>query len=881
MAVLLLLASQPAMAGLFPAGSTLILLNGVPGDVESESAYREQLQNWLEIAAAENVKRLFLLCDNPESLGFRATPQAKMVKADRQHFLEVSQALAGTTNPLVVIAWGHGGSTGPTAVFHVRGPRLTPADFAKLAQQANAPESRWILIFRGSGAFARELAGPHRQVLSSDLDSPFNSDPIGMGVLLKIARAKPNLEFGQFAEEFGRETTAWYAERNLARTEEPALWVGEGAGRRLADSGKTAESGKAAKASSPGPPTTAEAKDTKTADTNAPQALAEMSPAWKEIKKVEPQKYPEADGVVLKQSVSCVIGSNPALAIDQEEFIQILTPEGKQFGDFDVAYAPPYEEVEFLDCEVLRPDGKLLRLDPESIGEKGEQTPGQYEVGRRRFFSLPGVVPGAVLHVRYRTQWKEFPLPHVSLELPLGHELPALDSTVQVTVPKDSPFHFGFERVVPPDPAIQQTSYGTRYVWRLHDLPAYRTEVLAPPRHRPRLMVSTFADWPAFAQWYERISQLTSEITPEISARAAELTQDAKSDRDKLVALYNYVTGLRYVAVPMGVNSFRPHAAANVLKNQYGDCKDKANLLNALLRASGIQAHLVLVPRFGEAPESVPGLAFNHAISRVDLGKETIWVDSTDDICRFGLLPPGDPGRNVLVIDGHSRALTHLPLPDPKDHRLEISGQLNCSDPAQDPPIDLKAVAFGYPDYELRNMARETKEHRSLPLLGARFRPVAGSFALDKQRATAVSALDKDFSWEAEGAGIGLVSRASRNWVLRSPFWLPKEWDLALGTRHMPLFLNQGYPLTLEESFELALPGKAAGVALPAVCENSQGPLRWRVEWTRISDDKLHARLRAELAKGELSVAETALFQQQLRALLGGLAAEATFSSGR
>jgi len=134
-----------------------------------------------------------------------------------------------------------------------------------------------------------------------------------------------------------------------------------------------------------------------------------------------------------------------------------------------------------------------------------------------------------------------------------------------------------------------------------------------------------------------------------------------------VLALYNYVTRLRYVAVPLGVNSFRPHAAGNVLKNQFGDCKDKANLFNTLLHSLNIEAHLVLVPRFSQAHEAIPGLAFNHAISCVKLGAETLWADTTDDVCRFGLLPPGDPGRKVLVIDGQTSTLTQLPPPAAKE----------------------------------------------------------------------------------------------------------------------------------------------------------------------------------------------------------------------
>ena len=60
------------------------------------------------------------------------------------------------------------------------------------------------------------------------------------------------------------------------------------------------------------------------------------------------------------------------------------------------------------------------------------------------------------------------------------------------------------------------------------------------------------------------------------------------------------------------------------LQNEYGDCKDKANLFNTLLHSVGIEAHLVLVPRFSQAHEDLPGLSFNHAISRVTPG----WRDA-------------------------------------------------------------------------------------------------------------------------------------------------------------------------------------------------------------------------------------------------------------
>jgi hypothetical protein len=302
-------------------------------------------------------------------------------------------------------------------------------------------------------------------------------------------------------------------------------------------------------------------------------------------------------------------------------------------------------------------------------------------------------------------------------------------------------------------------------------------------------------------------------------------------------------------------------------------------LYNALLRAAGIEADLVLVPRFSQAREEIPGLSFNHAISRLVLEGKPVWADTTDDVCRFGMLPPGDPGRKVLVIDGGTNGLTQLPAPDARDHVLKVHGELECSAGLEAVPARLTATARGYPDYELRSAARETRERAAtLPLLSAKLRPAAGSFALDRQSFTSVAALDEDFEWQAEGSFVGLYASAGAGGVLRAPFWLPKEWDVALHRRKAALCLNVGYPLTLEEEYTFAFPDSLKRLALPGVRENNAGPLRWRVEWTKLGDSKIAARLRVELAGGDVTEAETPMLQGQLRTLLAVLAGGASVS---
>ena len=120
----------------------------------------------------------------------------------------------------------------------------------------------------------------------------------------------------------------------------------------------------------------------------------------------------------------------------------------------------------------------------------------------------------------------------------------------------------------------------------------------------------------------------------------------------------------------------------------------------------------------------------------------------------------------------------------------------------------------------------------------------------------------------------------SRGWATASfcarRFGCPNEWDLALHRRRAPLYLNQGYPLTLDEEFEFTLRPGAQPAVLPGVSENSAEPLRWRIEWAKLGNDKVAARMSAELARGELSPAETPVVQKQMRQLLAALASGAS-----
>lgn len=834
-------AAPAAAAASHTAGATVVVLNGLAGDVESERAYEEQTRALLERLArpGSRPRALVVLTDAPARVTLPPGLDARSETISRAAVLGLARTLPADA-PLVVFAWGHGGMQGPTPVFHVRGPRLTPDDLA--AALGTRPARAW-LFFRGSGRFAARLAGPDRSLFSSDDAVASSSDPIGFERLLDAWRAREDDAFEALAARVGTTTARWYEAQGIARTEEPTLRAGTAAARGLADAAIADE-------------------------TPAPAAASD---AWAGVRPVAPADYPGAAAVVLRRHVRTTIADSPAVVQEVDEFVQILTPAGASAADVAVAYHPPYETVRFDDCEVRRPDGSVTRIEPDEVRHDGTPPPDGYARPQQRSFSLPGAVPGAIVRVHRTSEWRTFPLPGVLLEVPVADALPVRELRIEVRGKADAPLHHVFTDGVARAPAEEQTTYAVARSWTLRDLPAVPPDPLVPGDAAARLLLSTFADWDAFAAWYGRIIREADQLTPELRAKSDELSRGARSDREKVERVYRYVTGLRYVAVPLGVNSHRPHAAANVLKNGFGDCKDKANLLNVLLRAQGVPADLVLVPRFAQAYPEAPGAGFNHAISRVTLGGEHLFLDSTDAEARFGLLPPGDPGRRVLVIDGRTSALTELPAPRPEDHRVVVTGTLE-GDAGGGLAGTLTVRPSGYWDYALRAGARAAATTPTLPLWADAWRPAAGAFALGRQAYADPSDLSSPFEWRAEGAWSGTTSALPDGARLqRLPFVLPAEWEAALHARRSGVRLHHGYPLVLEQELTLATPAGARAL-LPDAREEAAGPLRYRLSFAPLGAG-VRATLRVEVESGELTAERAAAFARGLRSLWDALSA--------
>ncbi len=227
-------------------------------------------------------------------------------------------------------------------------------------------------------------------------------------------------------------------------------------------------------------------------------------------------------------------------------------------------------------------------------------------------------------------------------------------------------------------------------------------------RKVPSAAWTTFHNWQEVGDWYRSLAQTQSRPTDAIKARAEDLAKDAKTPEDQVRAIYAYVSGhTRYVGIDFGIGRYQPHSAAEVLANQYGDCKDKDTLLEALLQAKGFSTSPALVGAgIAPVPEVPTPAVFNHVITTVSLPSGLIWLDSTPPAAPYRFLSAVIRDQQALIIPAEGKSeLVKTPANAPYafSARFEAKGVLD-----KDGKLTAKMVATYRDDDEMtvRALAR-------------------------------------------------------------------------------------------------------------------------------------------------------------------------------
>ncbi len=503
-----------------------------------------------------------------------------------------------------------------------------------------------------------------------------------------------------------------------------------------------------------------------------PLYAATSVPDWVKTaaQQTTPQYSETTKAVMLLDETTYTVGPDGKATEHVRRVVKILRPQGRAYG-YPFVWFDKDSKVTSMHVWSIDPAGHEYAMKDNEIREFGEPGEGGqlYSDEKAKVADPPGRDPGGIVAYEYvrsdrpylaETNWRfQDEIPHVTqnftLVLPPGY-----------TYATTWAHH---EKVDGAD--LENHSYR----WDMNNEPAIDLEhiPLSPATESlaarmtvhysgPGMTMPQDGTWQGIGEWYTALSRDRIVATPDIAAKAAELTQGKTDFYDKAEAIGEFVQKqIRYFVIEMGVGGYQPHPAADIFRGRYGDCKDKATLLSAMLSSVGIHSALMMVDtERGVVDPDAPSIMGNHMIGAIEIpagykspklrsvvtaktGKRYLIFDPTWDLTPFGQLENNLQGSYGVLIEGSSSQAIQLPVmsPDLNTVRRSATFQLDANGTLKGTVVEKR---FGDLAEGRRNLFTHEDEKKQQQYMDRVAAQDFASVSLTDLKSQDVDALNKD-----------------------------------------------------------------------------------------------------------------------------------------
>jgi tetratricopeptide (TPR) repeat protein len=399
--------------------------------------------------------------------------------------------------------------------------------------------------------------------------------------------------------------------------------------------------------------------------------------------------YSNEPFVIERVSTTIVFENDETSTQETSARIRIQSQAGvRLWGTLVVPYASAQGTAEMVYARTLKPDGRVVQTPPENVIDMPAKITQQapfYSDLQELHITVKGLEIGDTLeyqcrqHIAKATAPGQFWYAYNFFEKGI-----ALDEQLQISVPRNRYVKYVSPKVQPT--SSEQGSYHV-YTWKTAHLQSEADEknatTLDPGDVHPSVQLTSFRTWDEVGTWFQSLFTPRMAVTPEIQAKADEVSRGAKTDAEKIQAIYNFVsTRFRYVGIALGIGRYQPHAASDVLTNDYGDCKDKHALFAALLAAEHIKAYPALINSTLKTEQDIPYPGqFDHVITALPRDKGFLFLDTTPEVAPLGFLIEGLRDKKALVITDHSSSqFVDTPADPPFKSYLLFNADATLSD---------------------------------------------------------------------------------------------------------------------------------------------------------------------------------------------------------
>src|SRR3989442_2473202 len=430
-------------------------------------------------------------------------------------------------------------------------------------------------------------------------------------------------------------------------------------------------------------------------------AYSDDAPVWlREAAVLTTPPYEKSvPAVVLVDDGTITIGEDGKVNKVYHFAVRILRHEGRAYAVGRVGYIPDSSKVRELQAWLIRANGQLKHFGKDDTVDVSGAPNDVYDEFRvKKISALDEADTGAVFGYTYTTEERSV---FSQDDWAFQGSIPVISSRYSLVLPAGCHANAVTFNHSPIEPKVT----GTTYTWELTNLGPVSEEPLSPSVSNlvARLAVSyylpsgshasikTFANWRDVATWLSELEDSQVVLDEALAAKARALTANTKTEYEKIQAIGRYVQNIQYISIQTGLGrggGYRPHLSTQGFAKSYGDCKDKANLMRAMLKVLEITAFRLSIysgnPDYVR-PEWPSPQQFNHCIIAVRVSDGTqgptiiqdprlgrlLIFDPTAEETPVGDLPFYLQVSLALIDAKESDALARMPITPPESNLLE------------------------------------------------------------------------------------------------------------------------------------------------------------------------------------------------------------------
>ena len=409
----------------------------------------------------------------------------------------------------------------------------------------------------------------------------------------------------------------------------------------------------------------------------------------------------DVNAVVLFSENETTVKDNGETVTRERQVIKVLRPEGRH----EAFQGVPFDEetkLNYFKGWSINARGVEYEAKKEDIAEVGAGE--GYEVysdAKAKVMRIPGVDVGTVVGIEW--EQKKHPYTFEDHWFFQFHQ-PVVRARFVLHLPPGWEYRATWLQYKEQAPRIE----GNTYVWELSDLPRIETENEMPHWRAlaGQLIVTYFsektrgrsyANWSDFGAWYGQLTAGMRDPSPALQQKVRELAPASLPLLDRIKALARFAQrDVRYAAIEIGIGGLQPHPASEVFSNRYGDCKDKATVLSAMLAQIGVKSYYVPVhtDRGIYTEKTPPTMGFNHVILAIQVPEASfkgsfpalyehpklghlLIFDPTSGVVPFGQIPSYEQDNYGLLVTDQGGELIHLPLSSPELNKIARTAKLS------------------------------------------------------------------------------------------------------------------------------------------------------------------------------------------------------------